>query len=357
MALTACLGTNSLDAEQAEDMTGLTELARAANIQQHLKGEQRRVPLGDEPATAAYMAIQAKFAAGTQSQLRLPVFQLAPFDEAKERVAVAARLLESDQLDPTKNTRLSATMIDDPMYVGTRVGDMEYRINRLSGSERLTNTSLFHLGKGSNDLNSTADYVAKAEEYIRNNAPTPILNSMYLYKIRRYEQTAEESESKELSQVSIAFNQSIAGLPTIGSGGKFAVHLTPDMRISGHESTIRLPADEVIVVKGDAIRSPDDAMRIAKGRLVQRGSLDDRFELSRAEFGYFQRGRNSVQSYLIPYYAFFWVPKAGVMGKQLIEIVSAVTGEIETQFVDEDERAELVRKAERLRDLEDSDAK
>lgn len=145
-------------------------------------------------------------------------------------------------------------------------------------------------------------------------------------------------------QVAVAFNTTVDDLPIIGSGGKVAVHMSPDGEVISHESSVRAVSSLRAVVRGADLLPPDAAQRLVEKRIAERGVDLSNYTLTRSEFGYYRLGRSSVQTIDAPHYAFVYAPKEGTVGKKLLETIPAVVAEDVLALVSADRAAEAARK-------------
>ena len=76
----------------------------------------------------------------------------------------------------------------------------------------------------------------------------------------------------------------------------------------------------------------------------------NKYKLFRSEFGYYYRGKNSIQNVIAPHYAFFFEPVDGRFDTRIYHIVSAVKGEA-SQIVSDDQNLELERKQNNIKDI------
>lgn len=62
----------------------------------------------------------------------------------------------------------------------------------------------------------------------------------------------------------MAFNTTVDDLPIIGSGGKVAIHMSPDGEVISHESSVRAVSSLRAVVRGADLLPPDAAQRLVE---------------------------------------------------------------------------------------------
>lgn len=197
-------------------------------------------------------------------------------------------------------------------------------------------------------------YVSRALDFVGKVFPGILKkNGLYAYKYWRYVNEFgkffDRKMTKTVYQTAVALNSSIDGVPVIGSGCKVAVHMSVDGEIVGYEDTTRQTGAVRATVKGTEMLSPERAKAVAERRLESRGIDLAHFDLIREEFGYYCKSRNSVQSVISPYYAYFFQPKTKHGSKVLLELVPASTNLKIKKMIAEDNALDAARKKYELR--------
>lgn len=145
--------------------------------------------------------------------------------------------------------------------------------------------------------------------------------------------------------MAVAYNTAIDGVAVIGPGGKAVVHMSPAGEVVGHESIVRPVMKPIAQITGADLLEPRKARAMVEDRIKERDIPMGEYVLSRSEFGYFHLGRNSIQRVLAPYYAFVFEPKnEKIIGRNIVEIVPAVTDPKIARLIDEDMQREKQRK-------------
>lgn len=299
-------------------------------------------PDQDTLATRAYEQLRQDFAAGRAASLRLPIYSLQPVGDAAAQAQERARFLGLG----------SGSLMKSEDGAAVTANNWELRVDALSGAELFVDKARFHAGQGVASLPlAEADYIARARTHLREKLPSAAAHNLRTYRVRRYMNDASGPDGARAGatvyQVAVAFHEVLGELPIIGAGGKVAVHLTPQGEFISHESTVRDTAQRLAEVSGAGLLAPDDARRRVEEKLTADGVKLGDYKLTRAELGYYRLGRNSVQSVLVPHYAYFYEPASReVVGKKRLEVVPAVTDRAVLEQLRQDEQAEAARKAE-----------
>jgi len=305
--------------------------------------------LMDAPALETASAIRAAFQRGTQKDISFAVYDLAdvPRGGAGTVAARAAALGLAGAEDPgIDNNRLGFTS-------GTR----RLTRNQHSGAEFFADTARFHRGAGvaRERLFADGDYINAARGYVnRSFGAEAAQAALFPYKVRKYLNASAAAggspQGETVYQIAVAFNSTVDGIPVIGPGSKVVVHMTPDGEVVGHEASLRAIKGRRATVAGSDLVAPDEAKAVVEARMKSRGIDLRNYNLTREEFGYLRRGRNSVQRVLVPHYAYIYEPASkDVMGKKVVELVPAVRDRALLVAVHADEAAEHSRKAEAMR--------
>ena len=306
-------------------------------------------PLGDTPASQLYREIEEAFKAMSHNNLGFSIYRLVPpgkdvighLKERSELIGIRGGTLfyPDDNVDPRE---VSADKSGIPV-IGLRAGDFELSYNRDSGSELYVNTERFHNHPGvhPDKLMPESRYIENARQYVEKLFSSTMGGGViYPYKVRRYMDATAKLKEKPVvstSQVSVAFNASIDGIPVIGPGSKLVVHMDPEGHVVAHESTQRLLGAKISSIAGTALHSPASAQKMVEARIRERGIRLEEYTLSRKEFGYLRLGRNSIQDILSPYYAYIYEPRSPkVLGRKIVEITSAVSDPKLSMLIDED---------------------
>jgi hypothetical protein len=307
----------------------------------------------DSLATQAYARMQESFAARQASGSRFPVYELRPVGDVAGVAKGRARALGLEKGAEQRSAHGVAVV----------EGSRELHVDAMSGAERYVDHARFHTGRGlTTPPLPESEYISRAWSHVQRILPEAAARGLRPYKVRRYMNESAgpggERTGATTYQIAVAFHETLAGLPVIGSGGKVAVHLTPEGEIISHESTVRATARPVADVSAEGLLPPDEARRQVEARLAAQGVNLADYTLSRAEFGYFRLGRNSVQSLLAPHYAYVYEPASReVVGKKRVEFIPAITDPELLARVRRDEAAEAARKAERLARAPAADSK
>jgi hypothetical protein len=301
----------------------------------------KEVPDQDALATQAYARVKDAFAMNRTASVRFPIYSLRPVGDvsllAQERARVLG--LEGGSLKRAEEG------------VALAAGNWELRMDALSGAELFVDKARFHAGQGVATLPlAEADYIARARAHVSRVLPQLAGHELRPYRVRRYMNDATgpkgERAGASVYQVAVAFHEVLGELPVIGAGGKVAVHLSPQGEVLSHEATVRDTAQRLTEVSGSGLLAPDEAQRRVEQKLSAEGVKLADYRLTRAELGYLRLGRNSVQSVLVPHYAYFYEPASReVVGKKRLELVPAVTDAAVLERLQQDEKAEAERKA------------
>jgi hypothetical protein len=282
---------------------------------------QKDVAQRDVPAKQYVDFVRDAFRQGRQSELSFAVYSIVtpPRNDSSQLVnrARALGVLAAAEVSTNNAGRLEVTL-----------GTHRIARNENSGAELFVEDQRFHQGNGvaRNQLRPEAEYIAAARSHLAKAFPALGAN-YYPYKVRTYMNGDAEADDavpvERAYQITVAYNATIDDVPAIGSGGKVGVYMTPKGEVVGHHSIIRSIGARVGTVKGSSLLSPDSARALAEARLTQRGVQLDQYTLSREEFGYMVRGRNSAQTVVAPHYAYFYEPKDGVTGRRRVETIPA----------------------------------
>jgi hypothetical protein len=293
------------------------------SIQARQRGTLRAVPL-----TLAIYELEAPMAANARAELR------------------AQREFGFDSLRPTLEVDRRAASI----------GNNTFTMNTASGAERFVDVARFHRGTDTTPELAEDVMLRRASEYVDRIglAASDGRSTLYPYKIRRYHTMVQGVDSANqvigepedhIDQVAVAFAQEIDGLPVIGPGGKIAVHLTPSGDVVSYEASIRYTVRATRTLVDTDLLSADRAEADVRRRLIDRGIDLTQFTLTRTEFGYLRLGRSSIQTVLVPHYAFAFEPAAGTINRRLVETIPAVSDPDTLARLAVDAQAEAQRKA------------
>ncbi|WNG44033.1 hypothetical protein F0U60_07940 [Archangium minus] len=298
----------------------------------------------DTIAVQAYERVRQAHAARQAQSVRLAVYSLQPVDDVVAQVDARARTVGLEMGAARKSGH--ELMVE----AGHRVLSIDAR----SGTERYVDRSRFHSGRSVATLPlARADYIARAREHVQRALPEVATRNMRAYKFRQYVNESAgpngERTGPQVYQVAVAFQEMVGDLPVIGSGGKVAVHLTPNGEIIAHESAARGVGRRLADLSGSEVLDPEVARRQAEERLAARGVRLENYRLVRAELGYLRHGRHSPQSVMAPHYAYLYEPLSpAVGGRKVVEVVPAVTNPEVLAQLRQDAQAEAQRKAERM---------
>lgn len=296
--------------------------------------------LDDRAATSCFDTVREAFKRGVDEDLAFGIYDLEDVGDTNDRLKNRAAELGLGAAAQFPSTAGG--------YLAVAEGDLELRVNMDSGSELFVNRARFHKGEDAKSLLSEKEYVSRAFDHVASAVPSARAQQPYAYKLRRYMNATAQGESAPSSvgayQVAVAFNTTVDDLPIIGSGGKVAVHMSPDGEVISHESSVRAVSSLRAVVRGADLLPPDAAQRLVEERIAERGVDLSSYTLTRSEFGYYRLGRSSVQTIDAPHYAFVYAPKEGTVGKKLLETIPAVVAEDVLALVNADRAAETARK-------------
>lgn len=333
--------------------------------------------VGDAPAVKNFERLRALFAAGAAGELQVGVYSLVdpPADPAAHvrsrasELGLKSRTIVFPDGDDLTEKDLES-LPDDVSTLGVVEGGWELAFDRFSGTELFVDVKRFHVGPGVDPgkLSPEGFYVASAAKYLEARLGKLVEGAqLYPYKVRRYvdalaEATVDDGSVGEpqitVSQVSVAFNAVVDGFPVIGPGSKVGIHMTPAGDVVGHETTVRALGRRITTLSGDGLVDPGRAQELVEAGLKGRGLDLASYRLARAELGYFRRGRNSVQSVLAPYYAFFYEPNGKEQyARRLVEIAPAVADPKVLALLQEDERLEAARKTRLMRNVGEPDVR
>ncbi len=336
---------------------------------------RKRLPdktfIGDELGTSNFKRLQEAFARGTLEQMQLHVYYLAEpaadparhVHERAEQLGLKSRTIvfpDGENLTEKDLPRLP----DETAILGIADDKWEFAYDRFSGAESVADKERFHAGDGVNPdkIDSEGFYLAEAQRYLKQRLEATLGNArLYPYKMRRYLNAVAKAGEKPritVSQVAISLNTAIDGLPIIGSGGKVSVHMTPIGEVVAYEASLRPVAERVATLTGKDLLEPRKAQAQIEARLKERGLDLTHYTLVRAEFGYYRRGRNSLQRVLAPYYAFVYEPQDGDRyGRKLVELHPAITDPKILAMLGEEEQREVDRKKRLMRGSEKPDVR
>ncbi|RYZ44050.1 MAG: hypothetical protein EOO71_00840 [Myxococcaceae bacterium] len=301
---------------------------------------EQETPDQDTLATRAYERVRQDFAQGRAASLKFPVYDLQPVGDATARVQQRALFLGINQ----------GYLLKSEDGATVNANSLSLRVDALSGAEFFVDKSRFHAGAGVATLPlSEPDYIARARTHVKAKLPEAVGHELRTYRVRRYLNDASGPGGVRAGvtvyQVAVAFHEVLGELPVIGAGGKVAVHLTPQGEVISHEATLRETLKPFAEVSGAQLLAPDEARRQVEAKLTAQGLKLGDYKLTRAELGYYRLGRNSVQSVLVPHYAYFYEPNSReVVGKKRLEVVPAVTDRAILERVQQDAASEAARK-------------
>ncbi|MBQ9816119.1 MAG: hypothetical protein IJM59_01450 [Proteobacteria bacterium] len=160
-----------------------------------------------------------------------------------------------------------------------------------------------------------------------------------------------EEITETIYEIGVSFASTLDGWPVIGPGGKIYVHLSPDGKILATKLYRKSPNKLITKLHASDIKTADEALK----ELVDNREYDlEDYQITRAEFGYFYWGKNSVQNILSPHYVFFLAPADSRYTTEVVEIVSAVKGKY-AKMIQSDYELEVNRKKKQIvHDVSDS---
>lgn len=312
----------------------------------------------DELATVNYRRLDNAFRKGDTNSIKLNVYQLEalaadPVKHVRDRATQFN--IKSEQIFFPDGDNVTEKDLGSlpPEVTGLGVIGEQYELayNRINGAELLIDRKRFHAGKGIDPGKVSPDkfYVEHSGSYLKKNLAQNTADvRLYNYKIRHYmDALAKEGATPSItvSQVAVAYNTAVDGLAVIGPGSKISIHMSPAGEVVSHETTVRRTAKKIAELSAKDLLAPEEGRKTVEGRLRERGISLENYTLSRAEFGYYRRGRNSVQEVLAPYYAYFYMPKPDLQyARKLVEVVPAVSNNKVLAIISKDEQQELDRK-------------
>lgn len=323
---TATSSAAALVASQGQSVGTVARLQAAAGLDKALR---------EEPAAQAHAAVRAVFESRSRFSSPLKVYKL----ETAEIVGHTerARLLGLGLVQEITSAGSQAGRRGFQSQAGSRV----LQTDEASGFEALIDRARFHKNSaGGKDLGDVS-YIAKGRQYMNGAARRASL-PRYPYRVRRFMDAVagpDLAPTPSLSQVAVSFNGSVDDIPVIGPGSKFTVHMTPSGDVVGHTDSMRPAKNVAAELNVDALIDPAQAKSEALAALHARGVSIDNYTLRREEFGYWREGRHAKQSLLAPHYLFIFEPKEGVMGKRVVELISAVQDESLRRLLEEERRA------------------
>jgi len=359
LILAACSSSVSeLDESGSTSKQGLSPNAEAhlKRISEFQSARGNSALLRDEPAQAAFTAIKGNRKKMTD---KVAVYDLAAPGDVVASVAKRARELG---MPATANihSELRARGAGGHNHGLALAGDLRLKINATSGNETFADVARNHHGLGIllKDLKlSESDAVALGAKHLDKAFGANNHKHLYAYKVRRYMGAAAprggQAEEATVNQLGVAFNSSVDGVPVIGPGGKMAVQLSTSGDVVAHEHSVRPLASKLAEFAVSDLISAEEAQGRVEARLRAQGVDLGMFELKRSEFGYFRRGRNSVQKVIAPHYLFVYEPTPGNLGKQLVEFEPALPPGNILDKVLADQKEDEQRKQLQIAGLED----
>jgi hypothetical protein len=296
------------------------------------------------PAANAFASLTGMAANGTLSSATFGVYSLVAPDKASNRLKSRGTALKMAAASPVRT--------DDLMHLATvEDGAWSLTVNDLSEGEELVDNSRNQLGTTVPEasLAAESDYITTGRDYATKTFGDAFAGmSPYAYRVRKYFGAHSDGHGSQVDgvyQLAVAFNSTVDGLPVIGPGGKVAVDMTTSGAVIRHEGSLRHPKALLQTVRGQRdLVTPEAAEAAVNARLDARGIDRTQFKVTRREFGYFMHGRKSVQTVLVPHYAFFFEPMPGIMSKILVEIEPATNDPSALARLAADAKAEAARK-------------
>lgn len=160
-----------------------------------------------------------------------------------------------------------------------------------------------------------------ATEFVERTELFP-MESVRLYRVTHLQSEASRFDGKEraertLLDAGVVFRRLVNGIPAVGAGGIMMVNVDPHGEIVGLRNVWRVvagPAGEV------TIRPPEEAYeRMEKIAADARGDVI----VTKAEFGYYERGELDPQKFLQPAYVLLYVLRDEEVSAKKIEVVPA----------------------------------
>lgn len=320
---------------------GITSLGQLLTVQElrTQKEKEGELFIKDDLAIKNFSILEEMSSSNKLQELSLPIFQLMSPQGLTEDMLSRKNILGIPD---------SVELTNRDVFIEARHESKQLRINTINGTEFYKDRNLFHKGAGQTIVLAKNKYLELAQKHLKQMFPENEKDGVLLtpYKIRYYknavrDETGETNET--IYQVAVSFNSTFEGLPVIGAGSKVAIHMTPAGDLVSYESTVR-NLEKTGHVLGSKLLSPQKAKIQIEKRLTDRGIDVSHLILARAEFGYLRLGRNSVQKHAVPHYAFFYRPKDGVIDKQRVEVIPAVTDSKILELIEADLDDERHRK-------------
>lgn len=327
-----CCACNGSDACVSGEQTILPSLESMNSALTSLSLE------GDEPANEAYLSIARKLSA--KETIRMDIYSLVPSVPADELIKSY-----TDHNAEARRSRLIA-----------KNGEQTSKLNKNSLFEQVLNEEKHHRTAGveASELKEDSYYLYNAYSYMENELK-PKTNGHYQYypykqkkTILHDEKTDQPDYNKEtVAQIGVAFASKLDGWPVIGPGGKIYIHMLPNGEIVSHSQYYKIPETAVARLTENDLKTPEEAL---KELSVMRDIPLDKIQIIRSEFGYYYRGKDSVQNIIAPYYAFFYKDIDAAEGMVPYILIPAVKGQYES-LVTEDANMEIQRKQNQLKNL------
>lgn len=218
--------------------------------------------------------------------------------------------------------------------------DWEYQFDIHTGYESAGHKKDMHAMQSVHQMQKLSDgeYLGRAWKQLENyrgEVESTKHLSIYPYKIRKY-YVGMDGREDQISQVAVSVGMTLDGWPVLGPA-KTAVHFSPIGEMIGYTKIHKLPSERVFELTQDDILTPEEALREAMGPNALSAPP------YRMEFGYYDGGRHNVRSLISPYYVFVFHSENG--SKDLVKLVSAVKNPKFKAMIENDNQAELDRKA------------
>ncbi len=296
--------------------------------------------IGDTLGLEAYYQINKKLQSGEAIRIPIYRFKEQSIDELIQNAQSTYQLTSSSSIEMNK-------------YIVSRGDVFECSWNMNSLYEFCYDVDRFESSSGveRNSIMADEDYYRIANQIKDDLIQLQLPHNDILYPYKR-KYGVNESASIEnpddihesIYDIGIAFASIIDDWPVIGPGGKVYIHLSPDGSLLATKTFRKVPGEILGTLTENDIKTADEALQeLVTNKLY---NLDE-YQITRAEFGYFYWGKNSIQNILSPYYVFFFAPADSQYTTEVVEIVSAVKGKF-AQMIDEDYQLEVERKQSQL---------
>jgi hypothetical protein len=180
----------------------------------------------------------------------------------------------------------------------------EIRACTLSGAIRHIDRSLWQIDDGKTDfVIDDKEAVDLAKKYIKQTNLVPLAECSLLRVTRLRAGTLEKATGnyeERVIDVGVVFQRMVDGIPVEGPGGKVAVYIDHDKKVTGSYRLWRELGAVVRTVPSQKLVPP----KFAEDHLIKywKDVPLKKLEVTDARFGYFELGEGMIQKYLQPAY-------------------------------------------------------